>query len=945
MNNKNFNLDKIFNDIKKEIELHDDIIHKKVYSVDASIYEIEPIAVALPKNREEVVKLVKISKQFQIPITPRGAATGITGGCIGRSLIMDLSKYMNRILEINYDSEYAVCEPGVVQDQLNQVLGEKGYRLGPDTSTGNRATLGGMLGNNAAGARSLKYGVMADHVLGVELILASGEVVYLQTDEGTKSAEKEIYRKLEKCKEKYKTLIEEKFPHIPRKVSGYNLDRLIAEPFNPAQIIAGSEGTLGIATEIKVRISKKPELTGLLIIHVQDLIQGLGKIEELLAHQPISVEMIDHHIITAGRSSPALKNKLGWLSGNPKALFVVELEAKTVEELNAKLDRLENEVGKENCVKMTDPRLAGYVWELRKSGLGLLLSKRSYSRAIAFIEDISVPPWNLAAFMEEFLMYMRNEKKDAGIYGHIGSGCMHIRPYINLRSQEELDIMQKIMLDVSAMVLRYGGAMSGEHGDGIVRSWLNERMFGKELYEAFIEIKKIFDPDNLMNPGKIVHPAAFLEDLRISPETSQATIDTFFDFTKEGGFELAVDLCNGNGMCRKKEGVMCPSFQATEDEYDTTRARAQALRAIVNGRLPKKEFGEKAVLDVLDLCLQCKGCKTECPSNVDMAKMKSEYLYHYGQKHGYSLRSKLFGHVDYINRKLFSFRWIFNLLSGIFLGKWAQSCLGIAPERTLPPLADERFSEWDCSAEQSPSNKKVVLFNDTYTEYNHPEIGKSACKLLNRLGYEVIVPNYYCCGKPLISKGLLKEAKAKASLLIDQLYPYAREHVPIIGLEPSCILTLKDEYLDFQIARAEAVAKVCMTLDQFLSQNVSGEEWKSIYKDESKQVVKIHGHCHQKSLEGMANTIEVLKSIPGFEVSEIPSGCCGMAGSFGYEKEHYKISMKIGSLILFPAVRKCDQKELICANGMSCRTQIKDGTDREAHHLAEILANRLASRF
>lgn len=946
--------------LKVDGDIHFDDIHKHVYSVDASIYEIEPIGIVLPRNKAALIETVRIASTYNIPVIARGAATGITGGCIGHALIIDTSKYLNQILEINYLEEYAICEPGVVQDSLNNALSDQGYRLGPDTSTGNRATIGGMLANNAAGARSLRYGTMADHVESVELVLAGGEVLRFQsiddnalkTKQSQNNAEGNIYREIDRLRKEYRHEIETHFPKIPRRVSGYNLDALIQPgPLNICMLIAGSEGTLGIATEIKLRICKKAKNLGLCVVHFSDLIEAMHTVEPMLAYRPLSLEMIDHRILEMGKQAPSMRGKLDWLFGNPKAVFVAEFEGDNQSEVEDKVLRFAEDMKRQNignaysCV--CDPIKMAHVWEVRKAGLGLLLSKRSYSRAIAFLEDISVGPKQLAAFMEKFCRYLASKGKEAGIYGHVGSGCMHIRPYIDLREADELHLMEQIMVDVSDLLLEHGGALSGEHGDGLVRSWLNKKMFGDRLYQAFNELKDVFDPHHLMNPGKIVNGPTLLQHLRLSPETKITQIKTFLDFSGQGGFELAADLCNGNGLCRKSEKLMCPSFQATNDEFHSTRARAQALRDVINGRTAVSDFTSQGMYDVLDLCLECKGCKTECPSEVDMAKMKAEFLYHYQKKHGVTLRSRLFANIGRINALSAPFATLFNWISSSRFGKWTLGLIGITPERELPQLAQVKFSEWFAKHSKNPfkNGKPVVLYNDTFTEFNHPEIGQAAVKVLETLGYLVIVPAWNCCGRPALSKGRLEQAKAMAEKVVSELQVYAEAGLPIIGLEPSCLLTIKDDFRSLlgTNSAVESVINACTTYNEFLEGHLQdghfiGLTFRTL---EMSQEIKLHGHCHQKALVGTQATMNVLRAIPGVKVSEIDSGCCGMAGSFGYEKEHYAISIKIGELKLFPAVRASKADAWIVADGVSCRSQIVHGTGRRPYHLAEVLARAL----
>lgn len=947
----------LFQALKEAIkgEVHHDSVTCTIYSVDASIYEIKPIGVVIPKDKEDLITTLKIAAEFGIPVTPRGAATGITGSCLGHGLIIDTSKYLNHILEINIEKGYAICEPGVVQDRLNEALAPYGYRLGPDTSTGNRATLGGMLANNSAGARSLFYGCMVDHVTEVELALAGGEVLSFHAVNEEEWAKKRtqqdregtIYREIFRILNTHRQAIQKHFPRIPRHVSGYNLDKLLtAPPLNLSTIIVGSEGTLGIATKIKVTISKKPIHTGICIIHLQDMFSAMSSIRAMLTHRPIALEMIDNKILSAARLSPSVRNKLGWIQGEPQAVFVAEFTAGSKEALVTSLDEFVKAMqsiglGYAHPI-LTDPDQISSVWEVRKSGLGLLLAKRGYSRAIAFIEDISIAPENLAAFMKEFSTYLTSINKEAGIYGHIGSGCMHIRPYIDLRKAEEIALMHHIMEDVSDMVLAHGGAMSGEHGDGLIRSWLNKKMFGSEVYQAFKDLKYAFDPDHLMNPQKIVDGPPLTEHLRLDPDTQHVPISSFLDFSKEGGIELAADMCNGNGQCRKKESVMCPSFQASNEEYHTTRARAQSLRAIIHGHLPLKALTGPELYDVLDLCIECKGCKKECPSQVDMAKIKAELLYQYQEKHGYSLRNRFFASLHALNRLAAPFARIINTSVGQRFIKSLSNWIGVAPERQLPRYATERFSTWFSQQQQAQTNKKIVLFNDTYTEFHEPPIGKAAYKILQALGYEIVLTDGICCGRPLISKGFLKQAKTNACHYVQKLNALVDEETPLLVLEPSCASAFLDD-AEGLIGNNEDLKRLrayTLNFDQFLQTSlVNGKLPLPLIEKE--QTIWVHGHCHQKSLFGMTATLDVLKGIKGFSVHEIPSGCCGMAGAFGYEKEHYEFSMKIGELKLFPLIHSLSPNDMIVANGFSCRAQIKDGTQKRAVHLAEAIASIL----
>lgn len=941
-------------------DVHFDPITRRVYSVDASIFEIEPLGVIIPKTKGDLQSSVEIAEHFHIPLTIRGAATGITGGCLGNGLVLDLSKYLTKIIDIDIQQQYIVCEPGVIQDELNLRLAPFGYRLGPDTSTGNRATLGGMLANNAAGARSLRYGKMSDHIQSVELLLSSGKFLTLSpitehewiNKREQKDQEGEIFRTLWEIKQQDREEILKRFPPIPRRVSGYNLDELLKPmPFNAAKLVAGSEGTLGIATEIKMGIVPKPKKTGLLLLFFDDLLKAMHCVPELLEFDPLSLELIDHQIIKLGREAPSLRGRLDWLIGDPQAILMVELEGISEDEVEEKINRLHSQMHQRKIgylqLSILDPQKEAHIWALRKAGLGILLSKRTYSRALAFLEDISIPPAQLSSFMERFCNYLTSHGKEAGIYGHVGSGCMHIRPYIDLRNSEELAFMRQMMLDISSLILEFGGALSGEHGDGLIRSWLNPKMFGESLIHSFKKIKKAFDPSDLMNPGKIIPLTDRFEELRTRPQEVLQSPKTFLDFEPEGGFALAVDLCNGNALCRKKEQLMCPSFQATNEEFHSTRARAQALRAIVHKRLPLEDFTSQGIYDVMELCLSCKGCKTECPSQVDMAKFKSEFLYHYQEKHGYSLRNRLFGNIAHLNSWTSPFARVFNQLTRWSSVKKGLEWIGISPQRHLPPLAIQRFSKWFENYRQPTGlNRVVILLNDTFTQFNHPEVGQSAVRLLNAMGNFVILPPWKCCGRPAFSKGLLSTSRKQAIQLIEHLWPYAQPGYPIIGLEPSCLLTLRDDYSSLIQAQGEQEQKLnqilsqCLTLDEYLARSLDQNAFRLLFKQD-KRNIKLHGHCYQKALVGMQPTLKVLESVPGFSVEEIPSGCCGMAGSFGYEKEHETLSMQIGELRLFPAIRSGDGSDWIIASGFSCRHQIKDGTQRKALHLAEALALHL----
>lgn len=925
------------------MKIENDEIIREIYSKDASIFQIVPEGVATPATIEELKAIVKYAYHERKSITARGAGTGISGGCLGKGIVIDVSRYLNHIIDIDPNNEEATIEPGVVLDDLNRLADKYGLKVGPETSTSNRATIGGMAANNAAGARSLKYGKMVDHVLEVDLIIDEGSVITfkeLTEDEwnqklAKRGREGDIYRACEKIRIELKEEILNRFPAIDRRVSGYNLDELLKPPLNLSKLIVGSEGTLGIISRLKIKLVKKPQVTGLVIVHFHSILDLMKSVNHMLRWNPLALEMIDKNIIKLAQSVERYHPKFFWLKGDPEAIVIAEFEGNTLQDVKLKISTFEADLRHHGIgyafSEVTQKEKMKDVWEVRKGGLGLLMSKRSYVNACAFLEDMTIPPPRLHEFMKRFLDYLAQFNKEAGIYGHVGSGCMHIRPYLNLKSQEDLDLIARMMETFSSIVIEFGGALSGEHGDGIIRSGYNEKMFGAALYKGFQDLKDAFDPFHLMNPGKIVGGLKFeeLEDkLKLNPKTPTLKFDTFYDFEKEGGFELAVDMCNGNGRCRKKESLMCPSFQATLNEYDSTRARANALQAMIHESLTDKSLANPAIHDILDLCLSCKGCKTECPSQVDMAKMKGEFLYHYQKEKGVPLRSRLIANLALLNE--WAMPSLHNWLIERPFIKNLLKKLGISPKRTLPKLSTDRFSEIFYRIKQ-PEGKKVVLFNDTYTQFNNPEIGVSAIKVLNKLGYEVIVPPFQCCGRPAFSKGMLEEGKKQASKVIDRLKPYLS--YPIIILEPSCFSALIDEYKDL---RLDLPPFEFHYFDNFIADCIHRGELPLSFLPFTHKAL-VHGHCHQKALIGTEGTMKAVSACKPLQAEEIPSGCCGMAGSFGYEEEHYDISMKIGELKLLPTVRSATTDTIIIANGFSCRSQIKDGAGKNALHLAQVI--------
>lgn len=949
-------MDDLRRDLEKHIdgEVRFDTFSRLLYSTDASIYQIEPLGVVIPRHADDVEATVRVACLHGVPVLPRGGGTALAGQTVGRAVILDMSNYMHQVLELNTEEQWAWVQPGVVQDQLNAYLRPHGFLFGPDTSTSNRATIGGMIGNNSAGARSILYGKTINHVLELKVVLSDASTALFKPVEKAvveqitrdDTLEAGIYRDVLRIVQDNRDAVLERYPKLLRRVSGYNLDEFITDaPTNLAKMVVGSEGTLAAVTAAKVRIMPRPQATAVLVAHFDDLIAAVEATEAILPYEPSAIEMVDRKIVEGARAAKEFDGRLPFLQGEPDGLVIAEFYGDSPQEVADKVEKLEASLRRQKwgyaySAALTAPAQAD-VWKMRKAGLGILMGTREARKPVAFVEDTAVDPAKLPEFLRRFRQIIADHDTTAGYYGHSSVGCLHIRPGIDLKNQDGVDKMVAMMREISDLVVEFGGCMSGEHGDGLARSWLNEKHFGRTLYKAFKDVKRAFDPDNRMNPGKVVDGPAPTENLRHGPAYRAIEFKTNLDFARDGGFATAIDMCNGNGACRKlSEGTMCPSYMATRDETHSTRGRANALRAVLSGRVPQEAFTSKAMYDTLDLCLECKACKTECPSNVDMAKLKYELLSHYYARHGTPLRSRIFANIATINRLGHLMAPISNRLARHSLAKWLQGRLGLAAQRSLPAFASETFSDWFQAQRPRARNGKrgtVVLFHDTFMEYNQPEVGQAAANLLQAAGYEVTLVARKCCGRPAISKGGLEQAREYARYNIALLAPYARQGMPIIGVEPSCILTLQDDYLDLMPGPdAQLVADHAVSIDEFLYQIQQRNELDLTFTDAPKRLL-LHGHCHQKALVGTAPTLALLRLPSGYEVEEIASGCCGMAGSFGYEAEHYDLSMNIGRQRLFPAVEGAEPDVEIVADGISCRQQIHHATGRTARHLVEVL--------
>jgi FAD/FMN-containing dehydrogenase/Fe-S oxidoreductase len=952
--------DEIVREFERELrphftgEIRLDRFTRLLYSTDASIYQIEPLAVLFPRTHEDVAAAVQTAARHCIPLLPRGGGTSLAGQTVGAAVVIDYSRHMNRVLETNVEDRTCRIQPGVVLDHLNAHLKPLGWQFGPDVSTSNRATLGGMMGNNSCGSHSILYGKTVDHVREMRVLLSSGEEARFRAldpggwrDRATRnSLEGSIYRAVERLARENRGEIADRFPRVMRRVGGYNLDAFTSEgERNLCRMLVGSEGTLANYTEAVVSIVPAPRVKALGVVHFADLVAAMEATPDILELQPAAVELVDKMMLDLTRLQPAFARRMTFVEGNPAALLIVEFYGGSTEECTSRVAALEASLRLKRLggavVHAVSPEAQADVWAIRKAGLGLLQSVRGDHKPIAFVEDTAVEPADLAGYVRRFLGILERHGTQAGFYGHASVGCLHIRPMINLKDGGDVRKMADVAAAVKDLVVEFKGAMSGEHGDGLVRSHWNRELFGPQLYSAFREVKAAFDPAGIMNPGKIVEAPAMTEHLRYGPSYAAASLTTRFDFTRDGGMSGAIEQCNGMGACRKTDsGTMCPSYMATRDEEHSTRGRANALRAALTGKLNEPYPGPR-LHEALDLCLECKACKTECPAGVDMAKLKYEFLAHYNARHGVRLRARVFAGIAQLSRLGSATAPVSNwILQSALFRRVVQPALGIHPDRRLPRFARRTFADWLAAnrpAARGAGTADVILFNDTFTNYNEPRIGISALGLIESAGARVAVPDVVCCGRPMISKGLLDEARRCAARNTALLAPLLARGASVVACEPSCLLTLRDDYPDLlDTPEARRVAERAVLLEEYLLERLEAGAWRP--EAQELRTVYVHGHCHQKSLVGTGPMLRVLRQVSGLEVREIDSGCCGMAGAFGYEREHYGLSMQVGELRLFPAVRSAPDGAALVASGTSCRHQIAHGTGRRAHHLAEILA-------
>lgn len=951
-----------------------------IYATDASAYREVPIAVAFPATTEDLKELVHFARKNSCTLIPRGAGTSLAGQVVGNGLIVDFSRNFNRIIEISSAEKWVRVQPGVVLDELNLSLKSTGLFFAPETSTSNRCVIGGMIGNNSSGLHSLLYGTTREHLLSAKAILSDGsEVEFGELDAIEfgqkcilKSLEGELYRQIhDLLSDDFNLLeIDNDYPdkRIIRRNTGYALDELSdcklfrndsSGKFNFCKLLAGSEGTLALITEAKLRLEPLPPASkALLCVHFNNVMEAIRGNLVALEQKPAAVELMDKKILDCTLENIEQRKNRFFIEGDPGAILMIEFTGNNMEEILERASLLEKKMRKAGLgyhfPVVTGPNIRK-VWELRKAGLGVLSNMAGDAKPVSVIEDTSVHPELLELYINDFNQLLKKYNKECVYHAHISVGELHLRPVLDLKKEEDVRIFRQIAEDTARLVKKYRGSLSGEHGDGRLRGEFIPIIYNEKIYSWFREIKEKWDPEKVFNNNKITETPPMDAFLRYTPGQATREINTVFDFSDSGGILRAVEKCNGSGDCRKSElmgGTMCPSYMASKDENTTTRARANLLREFLTNSPKVNPFDHKELYDILDLCLSCKGCKSECPSNVDMANLKAEFLQHYYDKNHIPLRTLSIAYISEINRIGALFPAVFNyLVSGRLFSPIVKKIAGFALERKIPLLQPVSLRKWSMKHlpglnSRLPANaRSLYLFVDEFTNYNDTNIGKKSIHLLNKLGYRILIVDHMGSARSFISKGLLRKAAKRARKNVNIFSPLISESLPLIGIEPSAILAFRDEYPDLlrdgMKEKAVTLAKNVWMIDEFLSQEIDAGRIKKEFFTSEPLKIKLHGHCQQKAIASTSPTIKVLTFPENYTVEEIKSGCCGMAGSFGYEKEHYALSMKVGELILFPEVRRAEQEVYISAPGTSCRTQIKDGTGREALHPVEILFNAL----
>lgn len=955
-------------------EIHDDGLTRRIYATDASVYQKTPALVAFPRTVSDIRRLIHFATRHKTSLIPRAGGTSLAGQTVGEGIVVDVSRYMNSIIEIDPESATVMVQPGIIRDELNLSLAGHGLFFGPETSTSNRATIGGMFGNNSAGANSIVYGVTRDHVLQVTGLLSDGsEVTFGPQDPSSFQqlfAGDSLHSRIAKgvhellSPESARESIRNSFPDpsIHRRNTGYALDSLMdcsvfgesEKLFNMCNLLCGSEGTLFFATEIKLRCQPlPPPCEALVCVHFNDVNRAMSAVKSVMATAPSTCELIDRFILEAAARNTAQSSNIDFLDGAPAAILVVGYRGNSQDELSGRTSSLIESLKRENSgysYPVLTEENCSKIWSLRKAGLGVLYNVPGDEKPVTVIEDSAVPLEELPDYIRQINQHIQNNFDTECVnYAHAGAGLIHIRPVFNLKSDESKKTFEAIARFAASLVRSKKGSLSGEHGDGRVRSQLIREFVGPEVYSMFEHVKRLFDPDNIFNRGKIVDAVAMTSDWRFEAEQGKSNIPTVFNFDSTGGLLRATEMCNGTGECRKTHlsgGTMCPSFMATRDEKDSTRARANLLRqSLTDPANSLRPFDDADVEAVLDLCLSCKACKSECPSNIDMSRMKAEFQNGRHEMYGIPIRTRIKGNVGRLLNSAAVFPALSNWLATGITGSWLKQFAGIHRQRSLPCIASRTLRRWH--AEHSPhqragDNGSVNFFCDEFTNHFDVDAGIAAIELLEALGWAVEIPDHIESGRALISSGMLRRARKVAQGNVQQL---SLDDRPLVGIEPSALLTLRDEYPDLVgdslREPARRLAERSFLLDEFFtSPERASLIDRSKFHDEP-QTVHLHNHCHQKALASPADTVRMLQLPENYFVKLIPSGCCGMAGSFGYENEHYNLSMQIGELILFPRVRGIPENEIVAAAGTSCRHQILDGTGQKAKHPAQVLRGAL----
>ena len=938
------------------------------YSTDASIYQIEPLGVVVPRDKDDVAAAIAIAREEGVPVLPRGGGTSQCGQTVGRALVIDCSKYMDGILSVDAARRRALVQPGVVLDRLNQVLKPTGLFFPVDVSTGNRATIGGMTANNSCGARSLRYGNMVHNVRAIDALLADGTMVRMGEvpgnfpdasdldavgpDASPSGAMSERYRDLVRgmraLHRRESHEIAARFPKLLRRVGGYNIDMIGDAGHNMAHLLVGSEGTLAFFNAIEIDLQPIPRHRVLGVCHFPTLYTAMAATKHIVALDPTAVELVDRTMIDLSRDIPMFRATVDrFVRGEPAALLLVEFAGEDAEDNLRRLRNLVELMGDLGfpgaVVEATDAAFQQAVWEVRKQGLNIMMSMKGDGKPISFIEDCAVALDDLADYTARLTAVFEKHGTYGTWYAHASVGCLHVRPVLNLKQELDVKKMRAIAEEAFAMVRDYKGSHSGEHGDGLVRSEFHEAMFGARMVRAFAEVKDSFDPQGMMNPGKIVRPSK-MDDralFRFKPGYSTPPLKTALDWSDWGGFAGAAEMCNNNGACRKSDpGVMCPSFRATADEQHLTRGRANTLRLALSGQLGPDALVSGAMRETMELCVSCKGCKRECPTGVDMARMKIEFLYHYKKAQGLGLRDRLIAFLPRYAPLASRVAWLLNLRDRVpGLAGLSEKIAGLSARRPLPRWHREPYRD---PAPSSPGGRDVVLLVDTFNRWFEPENARAAERVLRRAGYAVrsaTPPDErpLCCGRTFLAAGLVDEAKAEARRMLAALGPFVARGVPIVGLEPSCLLTLRDEFeAMLPGAETQALAKQALLFEEFVAKESAAGRFTLDLKPMPGKAV-LHGHCHQKAFNVVGASVAALKLVPGLDVETFESTCCGMAGSFGYEAEHYDTSLRIGELGVLPKMRDAAADTTLVAAGTSCRHQIADGAGREALHPARVL--------